>query len=73
MEINGGGCNSEDKSQRNAQVEGEASVVSSNVLLDHVGEVNLTLNSDGLSWKSLDSFDNVSFLYLVYLHLHELT
>ncbi|XWS60125.1 hypothetical protein CRYUN_Cryun07bG0007500 [Craigia yunnanensis] len=58
MEINGGGCNSEDKSHRYAQVEGEASVVSSNVLLDHVGEVNLTFNSDGLSWKSLDSFDN---------------
>ncbi|XP_022737150.1 ceramide kinase-like [Durio zibethinus] len=57
MEINGGACNSEDK-RRNAQVEGEASVLSSNVLLDHVGEVTLTLHSDGLSWKSLDSFDN---------------
>ncbi|XVF08508.1 hypothetical protein REPUB_Repub07fG0009200 [Reevesia pubescens] len=57
MEINGGDCNSGNKSQRHGQVEGEASVLSSSLLLDHVGEVTLTLNSDGLSWKSLDSFD----------------
>ncbi|XVF11240.1 hypothetical protein REPUB_Repub08aG0009400 [Reevesia pubescens] len=41
-----------------AQVKGEASVLSSNVLLDRVGEVTLTLNSDGLSLKSLDSSNN---------------
>ncbi|KAK8657877.1 hypothetical protein V6N13_036096 [Hibiscus sabdariffa] len=54
MEINGGRCNSGDKSQ----VEGEISVLSSDLFLDHVGEVTLTFNSDGLSWKSHDSFDN---------------
>ncbi|GMJ00171.1 ACCELERATED CELL DEATH 5 [Hibiscus trionum] len=54
MEINGGRCNSGDKSQ----VEGEISVLSSDLFLDHVGGVTLTFNSDGLSWKSLDSFDN---------------
>ncbi|XP_022737487.1 ceramide kinase-like isoform X2 [Durio zibethinus] len=52
MEINGGDCNSGDKSQA------ETSVLSSKVSLNHVGEVTLTLNSDGLSWKSLDSGDN---------------
>lgn len=69
MEINGGDCNSGDISQRNVQVEGEAPVLSSSVYLDHVGDVTLTLNSDGLSWKSLDSFDSVSFLYLVCLRI----
>ncbi|KAE8703474.1 Ceramide kinase [Hibiscus syriacus] len=54
MEINGGRCNSGNKSQ----VEGEISVLSSNLFLDHVGEVTLTFDSDGLSWKSLDSLDN---------------
>ncbi|EOY22808.1 Diacylglycerol kinase family protein isoform 5 [Theobroma cacao] len=58
MEINGGVCNSGDKSQREAEVEGEASSLSSNVLLNHTGEVTLTLNSDGLSWEALDSSDN---------------
>ncbi|GMJ05940.1 ACCELERATED CELL DEATH 5 [Hibiscus trionum] len=58
MEIDGGHCNSGNNSNRSAEVEGEISVLSSNLFLDHVGEVTLTLNSDGLSWKSLDSFDN---------------
>ncbi|XVF54925.1 hypothetical protein PTKIN_Ptkin05aG0219900 [Pterospermum kingtungense] len=44
--------------RRNAQDEGEAPVLSSTVYLDHVGEVTLTLNSDGLSWKSLESLNN---------------
>lgn len=36
-------------------VDEELSVLSSNFVLDHVGLVILTLNSDGLSWKSVDS------------------
>ncbi|KAF4364937.1 hypothetical protein F8388_020651 [Cannabis sativa] len=36
---------------------GETSSLSSTVLLDHVGEVSLTLNSDGLYWKLLGSSD----------------
>ncbi|XVE56428.1 hypothetical protein DITRI_Ditri04bG0008200 [Diplodiscus trichospermus] len=58
MEINEGDCNSQDKSLRNGQVEGEASVLSSNLFLNHVGEVTVTLYSDGLSWKLLDSLED---------------
>ncbi|GLT83963.1 hypothetical protein SLE2022_022240 [Rubroshorea leprosula] len=36
-----------------------ASNLSSNLSLDNVGEVTLTLNSDGLSWKLLDPMENV--------------
>ncbi|XP_031281217.1 ceramide kinase-like [Pistacia vera] len=36
----------------------EAPILNSSVFLDHVGEVLLTHNSDGLSWKPLTSFDN---------------
>ena len=42
----------------------EASAWSSNMLLDHVGEVVLSHNSDGLSWKLLESIHNVTFLNL---------
>lgn len=42
----------------------EAPILNSKVFLDHVGEVLLTHNSDGLSWESLTSFDNVTFLSL---------
>lgn len=58
MEINGSVYNSGNISQRNVDAEGQTSVLSSNLFLDHVGEVTLTLNSDGLSWKSLYSLDN---------------
>ncbi|OMO98210.1 hypothetical protein COLO4_14061 [Corchorus olitorius] len=54
METNEGYCKSEDKSQREPRVEGEASVLSSNVFLDHAGEGTLTLHPDGLYWKPLD-------------------
>lgn len=48
-----------DESHANLQLEGEeGSVLSSNLFLDHVGEVILTLNSDGLSWKLVGSPDN---------------
>ncbi|KAK9120860.1 hypothetical protein Syun_018477 [Stephania yunnanensis] len=39
-------------------MDGEASAMSSNLFLDHVGEVVLSINSDGLSWKSVDSINN---------------
>ncbi|MBA0718473.1 hypothetical protein Golax_006220 [Gossypium laxum] len=58
MEINGSVYNSGNISQRNVDAEDQTSVLSSNLFLDHVGEVTLTLNSDGLSWKSLYSLDN---------------
>lgn len=41
-----------------AQLEDEGSVLNSNLFLEHVGEVSLTLNSDGLSWKLLESLHN---------------
>ncbi|CAA0834543.1 Ceramide kinase [Striga hermonthica] len=37
---------------------GEGSVLSSNFVLDHVGEVVLTHTADTLSWKSIDSLRN---------------
>lgn len=49
---------------QNASFNGEAPLLSSNLFMDQVGEVVLTLNSDGLSWNSLDSPENVIFLSL---------
>lgn len=46
---------------QNAPFNGEAPLLSSNLFMDQVGEVVLTLNSDGLSWNSLDSPENVIF------------
>ncbi|KAL9409400.1 hypothetical protein AB3S75_047733 [Citrus x aurantiifolia] len=43
---------------QNAPFNGEAPLLSSNLFMDQVGEVVLTLNSDGLSWNSLDSPEN---------------
>ncbi|KAK9144571.1 hypothetical protein Sjap_004474 [Stephania japonica] len=39
-------------------MDGEAAAMSSNLFLDHVGEVVLSIDSDGLSWKSLDPINN---------------
>ncbi|KAJ4706601.1 ceramide kinase-like [Melia azedarach] len=36
----------------------QATLLCSNLFMDHVGEVLLTLNSNGLSWKSLESSEN---------------
>lgn len=44
-----------DQSHTDLQIEGEGLGSSSNLLLDHVGEVVLTLNSDGLSWNSVEN------------------
>lgn len=49
---------------QNAPFNGEAPLLSSNLFMDQVGEVVLTLNSDGLSWNSLDSPENVIFFSL---------
>lgn len=38
--------------------DGEVSVLSSTLMLDHVGEVILTFHSDGLSWKFLQPLDD---------------
>lgn len=65
MEINGSVYNSGNISQRDVDVEGQTSVLSSNLFLDHVGEVTLTLNSDELSWKSVYSLDNVSSFFFL--------
>lgn len=41
--------------------DGEETVLTSNFFLDRAGEVVLTLNSHGLSWKFVESIHNVSF------------
>lgn len=38
------------------------SILRSTLFLDHVGDVVLTLDSEGLSWDLLDSFETVSTL-----------
>lgn len=49
-----------------AEVDGkaQASALSSTLFLDHVGQVILTSNSDGLSWSLVQSFNNVASLSL---------
>lgn len=47
----------------NAGVAGETSVVSSNLILDRVGEVALALDPDGLSWKLLETQRSVSAFF----------
>ncbi|XP_057952361.1 ceramide kinase isoform X2 [Malania oleifera] len=46
------------------QFDGEESIFSSNLFLDHVGEVVLTLNSAGLSWKLAESSDSAPSICL---------
>ncbi|CAH9060182.1 unnamed protein product [Cuscuta epithymum] len=41
-----------------ADIDSESSILSSNLFLDGVGEVVVTLNSDGLSWRSAESMSN---------------
>lgn len=44
--------------------EEDSRILKSKFVLDHVGEVSVTLNSDGLSWTKVDSFNkNVSLLH----------
>lgn len=60
MEGDGNGSALGDESPQNLQSDGEASFLSGNLFLDHVGEVTLTQNPDGLSWKLLESSENES-------------
>lgn len=48
----------------------EAPILNSSVFLDNFGEVLLTHDSDGLSWKPLTSFDDVTFLHFSFLNIH---
>lgn len=46
-----------EKSHRGAPLDGETSVLSSTLFLDHVGEVALAFNSDGLFWELVNSLE----------------
>ncbi|WJX30458.1 ceramide kinase [Trifolium repens] len=59
MEREGNDCDlGGEKSLPTASLVGKESIFNSTLLLDHVGEVILTLYSDGLSWKSLEPLEN---------------
>ena len=60
MEREGNDCVVGDTSLTASPFDGEASILSSTLLLDHVGEVTLTFHSDRLSWKLVEPLDNVS-------------
>lgn len=47
-----------DKSLPSTSLDRKGSIFNSTLLLDHVGEVILSLNSDGLSWKSVEPLEN---------------
>lgn len=69
-----GDCLVPDTAPPNGELDIEESVLSSNFVLDHVGEVVLTLNSDGLSWKWVESMYNVSFtdyIRYIYCYFHQ--
>ncbi|KAF7148054.1 hypothetical protein RHSIM_Rhsim03G0162800 [Rhododendron simsii] len=55
MERNGDFSGGDNKSLPDVQINGENPVLTSNLFLDHVGEVVLTINSDGLSWNLVES------------------
>lgn len=52
----------DDSGGSNVDRDGELSVMSGCFFLDHAGEVLLSRNQDGLSWKFLDSSDCVRFV-----------
>ncbi|KAG5048976.1 hypothetical protein AAZX31_04G113400 [Glycine max] len=58
MEREGNDCVVGDTSLTASPFDGEASILSSTLLLDHVGEVTLTFHSDRLSWKLVEPLDN---------------
>lgn len=70
MERDGDDFISGDKSHPHAQFNGEETPLSSTLYLDQVGEVVLTCNSDGLSWKCVELLNKVSFLLLFFYHLY---
>ncbi|XP_028802526.1 ceramide kinase isoform X2 [Neltuma alba] len=47
-----------DKCQPDSLLGGEPATSSCNLFLDHVGEVTLTFNSDGLSWEAVEPLVN---------------
>ncbi|KAG5558310.1 hypothetical protein RHGRI_008291 [Rhododendron griersonianum] len=55
MEKNGDFSGGDNKSLPDVQINGENPVLTSNLFLDLVGEVVLTINSDGLSWNLVES------------------
>lgn len=52
-----------DKSLPGTSLDRKPSIFNSTLLLYNVGEVILSLNSDGLSWKSVEPLENVCFLF----------
>lgn len=54
-----------DKSLPGTSLDRKASIFNSTLLLDHVGEVILSLNSDGLSWKSVEPLENVCLSFFI--------
>ncbi|TKY49846.1 Ceramide kinase [Spatholobus suberectus] len=58
MEREGNDCVVGDTYLTASPFDGEASILSSTLLLDHVGEVTLTFHSDGLSWKLVQPSEN---------------
>jgi hypothetical protein len=67
MEREGNDCDlGGEKSLPTASLVGKESIFNSTLLLDHVGEVILTLYSDGLSWKSLEPLENVCFFSIAF-------
>lgn len=60
------GPSSENGSQPHVQFDRGGSVTTSNnLVLDRVGEVVLTLDSDGLSWQSVRDMEKVSLFRFV--------
>lgn len=49
------------------QGNGDDEVLTSNLLLDHVGQVALTRRSNGLSCRLLESVDRVTFFLFCYI------
>ncbi|KAK7401435.1 hypothetical protein VNO78_12918 [Psophocarpus tetragonolobus] len=58
MEREGNDCFVGNTSLTASPFDGEASILSSTLLLDHVGEVTLTFRSHGLSWNLNEPLDN---------------
>ncbi|XP_062163725.1 ceramide kinase isoform X2 [Alnus glutinosa] len=58
MERNGDDGIVGENSQPRAECDGQSSALSSILFLDHVGQVILTFNSDGLSWKLVKPFNS---------------
>ncbi|KAK4285214.1 hypothetical protein QN277_001942 [Acacia crassicarpa] len=64
MERDGNHDIAEDKSHPDALLNGEPARSSCNLFLDHVGEVTLTFNSNGLSWEAVELLVNETSICL---------